>query len=129
MRSKESQLAAQTRLKQWTLEIQECMNRPKGMTVSEWCSQHNITKANYYWRLKRVRKECLEQLEAIKSNFIELSAPVTPLQTTFLQLSESTDNTVPIAAILHVANGITIEISENATADFIKNLIGAISNA
>ena len=37
MKSKESQVAAQTRLNQWALEVQECINRPKDMTVDEWC--------------------------------------------------------------------------------------------
>ena len=33
MKSKESHVAAQVRLNQWALEVQECMNRPKDMTV------------------------------------------------------------------------------------------------
>ena len=52
MASKESQVAAQVRLNQWAQEIQDCQNRPKDMTVDEWCKQHNIKKANYYWRLR-----------------------------------------------------------------------------
>ena len=32
------------------------------MDVAAWCAQHGITKANYYYRLKRVRKACLDQL-------------------------------------------------------------------
>ncbi len=44
MASKESQVAAQVRLNQWTQEIQDCQNRPKDMTVDEWCEQHNIKK-------------------------------------------------------------------------------------
>lgn len=45
MKSRESQVAAQIRLNQWALEVQECINRPKGMTVDEWCEQHNIKKS------------------------------------------------------------------------------------
>ena len=52
MASKESQVAAQVRLNQWAQEIQDCQNRPKDMTVDEWGKQHNIKKANYYWRLR-----------------------------------------------------------------------------
>lgn len=44
MASKESQVAAQVRLNQWAQEIQDCQNRPKDMTVDEWCKQHNIKK-------------------------------------------------------------------------------------
>ena len=28
--------------------------------MEEWCSQQGITKANYYYRLRRVREACLE---------------------------------------------------------------------
>ena len=63
MASKESQIAAQIRLNQWAQEIQDCQNRPQNMTVDEWCEQHNIKKASYYWRLKRVRQALLEQME------------------------------------------------------------------
>ena len=99
MASKESQLAAQVRLNQWALDVQECKNRPKDMTVEKWCEQRGITKANYYRRLKRVR-----------------------------QTHTSDDNT-STAAILCIAGGISIENRENATAELIKKLIGAVSNA
>lgn len=128
MASKESQVAAQVRLNQWALEIQDCQNRPKDMTVDEWCGQHNIKKANYYWRLKRVRQACLEQMEAPAGNFVELPVPV---QTTVPSaLSPAiTVNSLSAAAILHTTGGISIEIREGASADFIKNLIGAVTNA
>ena len=31
--------------------------------AAAWCAQHGITKANYYYRLKRVRKACLDQYQ------------------------------------------------------------------
>ena len=31
------------------------------MSVGEWCEDHSITKANYYYRMTEVRKACLEQ--------------------------------------------------------------------
>ena len=128
MASKESQIATQVRLSQWALEIQDCQNRPKDMTVDEWCEQHNIKKANYYWRLKRVRQALLEQMEVPAANFVELSIPVknTGRSSPVPVISCNNDST---AAVLHVTGGISIEIKESATADFIKNLIGAISNA
>ena len=127
MASKESRVAAQVRLRQWASEIQECQNRPKDMTVEEWCLQHNITKANYYWRLKRVRQAGLEQMEVPETSFVELPAPASPsLPSSIPEVSHPMDSTV---AVLHLSDGITIEIKEHATSDFIRNLIGAIANA
>ena len=57
MSSQTSLVAEQVRLQQWAAQIQDCKNRPADMKVETWCSEHGITKANYYYRLKRVRKE------------------------------------------------------------------------
>ena len=42
--------------------IQDCQNRPIGVTVSEWCQEHSITTSNSYYRMAQVRKACLDSL-------------------------------------------------------------------
>ena len=128
MASKESQLAAQVRLSQWAQEIQDCQNRPQNMTVDEWCEQHNMKKASYYWHLKRVRQALLEQMEIPETGFVELPAPS---ETTLPSVAtpEILRNSVSTVAVLHVTEGISIEIKESATADFMKNLFEAVIHA
>lgn len=128
MASKESQIAAQVRLRQWAQEIQDCQNRPQNMTVNEWCEQHNITKANYYWRLKRVRRALLEQMETSETGFVELPVPT---ETTIpsVAASEVLRNDVSTVAVLHTAGGVSIELKESATKDFIKNLLEVVFHA
>ena len=128
MKAKESQVAAQIRLNQWALEVQECINRPKDRTVDEWCEQHNIKKANYYWRLKRVRQACLEQQETTSGNFVELPVPA-PQTIPSAPVTATINDNPSTVAVLHAASGISIEIKNNATEGFIKNLIGALANA
>uniref|UniRef100_UPI004055CF3B IS66 family insertion sequence element accessory protein TnpA n=1 Tax=Agathobacter sp. TaxID=2021311 RepID=UPI004055CF3B len=128
MASKESQIAAQVRLSQWTQQIQDCQNRPKNMTVNEWCEQHNIKKASYYWRLKRVRQALLEQMEMPEAGFVELPIP-SETNLPSVAAPEILRNSVSTAAVLHVTEGISIEIKESATADFIKNLFEAVIHA
>lgn len=60
MNTQTSLVAEQVRLQQWAEQIKECQNRPSDMKVDAWCSAHGITKANYYYRLRRVREACLE---------------------------------------------------------------------
>lgn len=64
MESTTSLVARQYRLRKWAEQICECNNRPSNLTVKEWCNQHQITVANYYYRLRQVRKACLENLPA-----------------------------------------------------------------
>ncbi len=68
MGSATTAVAVQYRLKEWAEQIRECQNRPAGMSVIDWCAGHGITKANYYYRLRRVREACLESL-AIPEGF------------------------------------------------------------
>ena len=77
MSSQTSLVAEQVRLRQWAAQIQECQSRPADMKVETWCSEHGITKANYYYRLRRVRKACLEACNP-EPAFVELPIPVTP---------------------------------------------------
>lgn len=55
-------IAHQFRLQKWAEQIKDCNNRPHGMTVEEWCAKNDVTKANYYYRLKRVRQVYLETI-------------------------------------------------------------------
>ena len=59
MRSETSVVATQYRLQEWAAQIKDCQNRPEGMKVSDWCEIHGISKSNYYYRLRQVRRACL----------------------------------------------------------------------
>ena len=76
MATQTSLVAQQVRIRQWAEQIRDCQNRPKGMDVETWCAQNNLTKANYYYRLRRVRKVCLDQIQDTTApTFVELPAP------------------------------------------------------
>lgn len=66
-----SLVAQQTRLSEWADQIRDCQNRPQGMKIDEWCQLHNITKASYYWRLRKVREAYQETAEQTQT-FVEV---------------------------------------------------------
>lgn len=121
MNSQTSLVAKQCRIQSWALQIKDCQNRPAGMTVGEWCLQNNITKADYYYRLKCVRQACLDSMESTPT-FVELPVP---------EIKSAKECSVgsTAAAVIRGTNGITIELHENASSEFIKNLIGACTYA
>lgn len=121
MGSQTSLVAKQCRIQSWAMQIKECQNRPEDMTVDEWCLQNNITKANYYYRLKCVRQACLDSMESTPA-FVEL--PVPEIKPTNECITSST-----AAAVIRGANGLAIELHENASAEFMRNLIGACTYA
>lgn len=120
MKSQTSLVAQQTRLSEWAKQIRECQNRPQGMRIDEWCQMHGITKANYYWRLRRVREAFLETTD-IAPAFVELPEPM-PAETT-----TSTDQKV--VAILKGTNHLTMEITDQASPSFLNTLLGAMAYA
>ena len=95
MATQTSLVAQQVRIRQWAEQIRNCQNRPKGMDVETWCTQNNLTKANYYYPLKRVRQMYLDQLsEAEKPAFVELP-----------RLKAERTATVPEVPVMCIKNG------------------------
>lgn len=122
MSSQTSLVAKQFRLQTWAAQIQDCQNRPEGMNVDEWCRQNNITKANYYYRLKRVRQACLDSMQESEPAFIELPALTEPV-------SEPTTVITNVSAVLHMSNGLTIDLCDNASKEFMQKILGALRYA
>ena len=80
MNSQTSKIAQNIRLQEWAHMIQECKSRPAGMTIGEWCAQHNITKCDYYYRLRAVRKACIE---AVPTELVQQA--IVPVSTELLK--------------------------------------------
>ena len=55
MNTQTSLVAEQIRLQQWADQIRDCQNCPSDMKVDAWCREHDLTKANYYYCLGRIR--------------------------------------------------------------------------
>ena len=117
MGSQTSLIAKQCRIQSWAMQIKDCQNRPADMTVDEWCLQNNITKANYYYRLKCVRQAYLDSMESTPA-FVEL--PVPEINPTNECITSAT-----AVAVIRSTNGLTIELHEKTSAEFMRNLIGA----
>lgn len=122
MSSQTSLVAEQVRLRQWAAQIQECQNRPADMKVETWCSEHGITKANYYYRLCRVRKACLKACNP-EPAFVELPVPATET------MSSADFHDVKPAAVLRNARGLTLEIYNHASTDVIRGTMEVLLHA
>ena len=123
MKSQTSLVAQQTRLMEWAEQIRDCNNRPHGMTVDEWCRGQGITKANYYWRLRKVREELLKVTDSMPA-FAELKAPAP--ETTLIENNSSAQS--KIAAVIKTDKW-SIEIMDQASSPFLNTLIGALNHA
>lgn len=55
----------EVRLSQWKALIEQCQARPKGMTAKQWLEDNGISNKQYYYWLRRVRKEAYDQKFAV----------------------------------------------------------------
>ena len=120
MSSQTSLVTEQVRLRQWAAQIQECQNRPADMKVETWCSEHGIIKANYYYRLRRVRKACLEACNP-EPAFVELPIPAA------MPSADPCD--VKPAAVLRNSRGLVLEIYNHTSADIIRSILEVLVHA
>lgn len=125
MKSQTSLVAQQTRLQHWAEQIKSCQSRPIGTSVDDWCLENNITRANYYYRLKRVREACLIHVQKQEGNFVELPVPSSAKQE--MAQSRERSKADSLVAILRGPNNLSVEIYSTATPEFIQSLIGTFA--
>ena len=51
------------RLNEWSSQIKA--QQQSGLNVRSWCAQNGINPKTYYYRLRRVREECVEAAPAV----------------------------------------------------------------
>ena len=129
MTSQTSIVAKQVRLMEWAEQIRDCQNRPKEMDVAAWCAQHGITKANYYYRLRRVREVCLEQVQGTAATaFVELPVSTTAsAELPKIPQTVTSDDTVPLIRIKNT-KGLSADIFSGVSPEMLRHLIGAFSH-
>ena len=123
MNSETSMVAAQYRPRDWAAQIRECQNRPAGMSVADWCAGNGITKANYYYRLRRVRAACLENFPEQMQEHL-----VVPVDTGFLQKGEN--NTGDMEPGLDISiGGTSIHVTGSTPMQLLAAVLEVVRNA
>ena len=122
MSSETSMVAANFRLQEWAAQIRECQSRPAGMSVASWCANNGITKANYYYRLRRVRKACLEHIH--EENPVQQVVSVEP---GLLQQDHKAGSRQPE---LHIsAKGFSVYVTESTPMPLLAAVLEVIQHA
>ena len=123
--SKTSLVACQYRLCEWASMIRECNQRPVGMSVDEWCNSHSITKANSYYRMKQVRKACLEAIpkepaeqSVVPAELMTMEIPADAIQ---IQSGQSVSASLEIKV-----NDITLCVTELTSSELLTKVLQVI---
>lgn len=121
MSSTASMVATHYRLQEWAEQVRACQNRPDGTKIVDWCVQNNITKANYYYRLRKVREACLESMPKDR-----IPTSIVPVPTEIInpKLDPSTSAGLDISA-----NGFTIHVTEASSLELLSTILQVIARA
>ena len=123
MSSETTLMAEQCRLQEWAAQIRDCQSRPSGMSVVEWCAGHGITKANYYYRLRRVRKACLETIQTKMP-----AQQVVPVRPGLLQHQEQEDGN-PQPGLDISIKGFSIHVTGATSMPLLAEVLRAVQHA
>ena len=122
MSSLTTDIATQYRLQEWAAQIRDCQNRPDGVSVVQWCSQNGITKANYYYRLRRVREACIENIPEQM-----LPQPVVPVSAELLSTRQST-GTEERQELDITTKGFSIHVTDTTSMDLLAMVLEVLRN-
>lgn len=123
MSSETTIVAEQCRLQEWAAQIRDCQSRPNGMSIVSWCACHGITKANYYYRLRHVRKACLENISGES-----LLQQIVPVEQELLR--KNTGNGCRPQPGLDISiNGCSIHVTTSTSMSLLANVLKAVQHA
>ena len=98
------------------------------MKILQWLEINNISKDQYYYWQRKLKETCIDTFERQAATFVELPVTKEVPASTELTVTHTVCKNNSIAAVI-TTNGVTFEITNTATPDFIKNLIEAFNHA
>lgn len=114
----------QRNLMEWSQRVADC--RSSGMSVTRWCSEHNVKPKTYYNWQKKVFAAMLAQQQAEMSDashrFAELPLPADEKQ---LTAAEKQKNLVASVRI----GGASLDVYSGASAEIVSALCKVLSHA
>ena len=104
-------------------QIRDCQRRSADMSVVSWCACHGITKANYYYRLHRVRQACLEGIPG--ENPPQQIVPVRP---EILCADEKTSSDAQLGLNIST-KGFSVHVTESTPMGLLAAVLEVIRDA
>ena len=94
------------------------------MTIGEWCAQHNITKCDYYYRMRAVRKACIEAVptEVVQQAIVPVSMELLNPVDNYPVPSDATET---IELMFH---GVNIKVTHQTSDELLKKVLGVLAH-
>lgn len=113
-----SETKAEFRLRQWTKIIQEC--QASNLTVTAWCSQHNVGIKSYYYWLRKIR---LTYCQATGNQTLAVKQEIVPLQFK----PQPSSSSIHPAVTIHLGTA-SIDIAEGTSQATIEAVLRSLQS-
>lgn len=120
MELKTSLVAKQYRLQQWAAQVQECQNRDLDLSVKEWCSQHELNTATYYYRLGQVRSACLKNIPEA-----DLPQNIVPVPSRLINHNSQVTGTSGLELTIH---HMRIHVTADTSPELLKMVLQVVAD-
>ena len=86
------------RLSEWSAQIES--QQSSGLSVQKWCAENGVNPKTYYYRLRKVREQCIETAPSIVPLSVPQSSDKINIEKNGLQISLPADISVDILTAL-----------------------------
>ena len=117
------------RLANWMQIINNCQNRPKEQTTKQWLAENQISEKQYYYWLRKVRKQAYADSKAMLP---EVQKDHSPAAVSVFEIPAEITNeysSTGTRAITIWTKKSTIEIPSDLPESLIVKLLKAVSHA
>lgn len=121
----------QVRLANWTKIIEQCNNRPTGMSAKQWLRDNGISDKSYYYWLRKIRQEVYASKEnelPVIHSIQEQQPTVTFAEIPLPEQQISITDTFKADAVIHTGT-MVIGISNTISDTLLSHLLEVAHHA
>lgn len=118
------------RMEHWKSVIQQCQSRPTGQTAKDWMIENGISDKQYYYWLRKIRKEAYELMKTDS-----LPAPENTGKPAFVELpsypqdcSWSESTAFHPDAVIQIGNT-TVAVSNSVSSELLDRIVEVMNHA
>ena len=124
------QLTHTVRKSNWINIIQQCQDRPAGITAKQWLAENGISEKSYYYWLRKIRREvCEQECLPAADGPSEVSFVEVPIKASLDTAATQTIPSVlaPVAVIR--SDSLTLEVSNDISESLLCRLLQEVFHA
>lgn len=128
MDSKVKSLTTQYRYDRWVGIISE--RNASGLSIKDWCRQHNVRETSYYYWLKKIRHSIVESLDPDDQKDEITFVPMLsqPKTNELSHVNKDKMSSAPQPEVIIKLGEITIEFGNQTSQELILNVLRTLRN-